>query len=127
MRSADCRSARRGRRGPDRPDRIGEPHVVRILYSGPTTRHSVVHEVMVAGLLCKCGCGAAADGVGAFASGGIAVNTLPAANVAARSTMPVSTYCVCALKSRPLEQTKSSSTHNSTVLPAYSGPTATSG
>jgi hypothetical protein len=47
--------------------------------------------------------------------------------VAAWSTIPVSAYCMCALKSLPLEQTKSSGTHKSMVLAAYSGPTSTSG
>jgi len=41
--------------------------------------------------------------------------------------MPVSAYCVCALKSRPLEHTKSSGTHKSMVLAAYAGPTSICG
>jgi hypothetical protein len=47
--------------------------------------------------------------------------------VAAWSTIPVSAYCVCALKSIPLEQTRSSGTHRSMVLAEYSGPTTTGG
>src|SRR5712675_2415286 len=47
-----------------------------------------------------------------------------AVNLAAWSTIPGSAYCVCALKSLPLEQTKSSGTHKSMVLAAYSGPTS---
>jgi hypothetical protein len=48
--------------------------------------------------------------------------------VAAWSTIPVSLYCVCALKSLPpLEQIMSSGMHKSMVLSAYSGPTATGG
>src|ERR1700742_3523549 len=60
-------------------------------------------------------------------SGGSAARTLFALNVAASSTIPLSAYCVCALKSRPLEHTKSSGTHKSMDLPAYAGPTSTSG
>ncbi|MDT5283303.1 MAG: hypothetical protein QOJ20_4498 [Mycobacterium sp.] len=47
--------------------------------------------------------------------------------VAAWSTIPDSAYCMCALKSLPLEQTMSSGTHKSMVLAAYSGPTSTCG
>ncbi len=59
--------------------------------------------------------------------GGELAKRRPAVKVAAWSTIPVSAYCMCALKSLPLEQTKSSGTHKSMVLAAYSGPTSTSG
>jgi hypothetical protein len=48
-------------------------------------------------------------------------------NVAAWSTIPVSAYSMCLLKSVPPEQIGSSGTHKSMVLPAYSGPTVTGG
>ena len=74
-----------------------------------------------------CG-GAAGAGV---AWGGVAgpnaAKTRFAVKFAASSTIPLSAYCVCALKSRPLEHTKSSGTHRSMVLAAYAGPTSTCG
>ena len=68
-------------------------------------------------------CGGAAGAGACGATGAGVADRRAAVKVAAWSTIPVSTYCVCALKSRPLEQTKSSGTHKSMVLSAYSGPT----
>src|SRR6187200_2666747 len=77
----------------------------------------------------RCGRPAGACGVaaGGGTTRGVIAAVLAAVKGAARPTIPVSTYCVCALKSCPLEQTKSSGTHSSTVLSAYNGPTAMSG
>jgi len=84
-----------------------------------------------------CGAGAAgADGCGAGAAGasgcdGVAgpdsAKTRLAVKSAAWSTIPVSAYSICALKSLPFEQTKSSGTHKSMVLAAYGGPISISG
>lgn len=73
------------------------------------------------------GGGAAGTGDGGGAAGAEFARTRLAVKVAAWSTIPDSSYCMCALKSVPLEQTRSSGTHKSMVFGAYSGPTSTGG
>src|SRR5215207_9059623 len=66
-------------------------------------------------------------GDAAAASGAKAAWRRLAAKVAAWSTIPASTYRICAARSLPLEQTGSSGAHKSMVLAAYHGPTVTCG
>ena len=61
------------------------------------------------------------------APGAGVAKTRLAVKVAAWSTITVSSYCMCLLKSVPLQQIGSSGTHKSMVLAAYSGPTAICG
>jgi hypothetical protein len=72
-------------------------------------------------------CGGAAGAGACGAIGADLADRRVAVKVAAWSTIPVSMYCMCALKSRPLEQTRSSGTHKSMVLSAYNGPTVIDG